>query len=1432
MRYLLTQTKGGYWERPVPEDTADAGFGFAHEWKADGRTRVFYLDSETHIFERAEEFTISSGQEADIRIPEMRSRFYIQRMQVFFEEAEEEEDLYLNQQRLMPGDFVLHSGDVLFLKTVKLIVRKEQVIVQGVRAAYSTGFLETAPPQKPFGSFPVYRRSPRFIKRLPEKRFSIELPGKRETQKKREFFMTVLPPLVMLAVTAAVSFLIGRGIYMVLSVSATGVTVVFSVVKYSYDKRERKEKNRIREKRYTEYIQNRQKELFKAYLYEWEEYQYRYPDITAICRMTKEYSGRIYERMSLDEDFLTAAVGRGTEKTSFQIVGKEQRWDDDEEALMKMGRKVMESFSKLDRPKAVDLKKAYLGLVGEKGKLHEQLNLLTAQLVFFQSYHELRVIMVYDSKYEEEFAWMRWLPHLMLPDVNVAGMVCSRRTRDIVLGSMAQILRERAGRPEREKGERQWEPYYLFVIDEPSLIVNHPVMEYLRTDERKMGLSVIYTGCQYTNLPEYIGTVLAVENFGEGTLLLEEKEYKGQKLKTYDAKGIDFEWLARDLSVMVHERGMRNHIPEEITFFDMYGVRYPEELEIERRWKQNQSLRSLEVPLGMRSEEERLFLNLHERAHGPHGLVAGTTGSGKSELIQSYILSLAVNFHPHEVGFLLIDYKGGGMADLFQGLPHHLGTITNLDGGESVRALVSVKAELSRRQSIFRSCGVNHINDYMKLFRERKAKEPIPHLFMICDEFAELRKEQPDFMKELISAARIGRSLGVHLILATQRPAGVIDEQIWSNSKFKICLRVQSAEDSKEVLKTADAAGIAIPGRAYLQVGNNERYELFQAALCSAAYKKGQESTGDGRIYVLNDLGQGELVNRDLSAGDEETVSEKTQLEAVIEHISEVYEKETGAEVKKPWLPPLKKMLVSPYADRNEALKELCLSICIGVIDIPEKQEQRALTHNFMSGGNLLLVASSGFGKTSFLTTILASLAVRNDVDFLNFYILDYGNSGMIPMKKLPHTAEYISADDGERYRKFKKRMQEEIAGRKRVFAEYGVSSLEAYHRLSAVPLKAIIVAADQFEAVKEMGMEEEEFFTKVTRDGPGLGIYVAAAVTRQNSVRQATLNNFRKKIAGYNFDENETFLAVGRTQYRQKDIRGRVLVKEESVHAAQLYVMVRCDDEKYYEKWEKLIEKIRRRNPGKEAPHIPVLPEELQPFSLQNYADDGSDYVIGLDADEVIGTGFARTASPFVIIGNTGTGKTNLMKVLAARAVVRGRTYIFDAKGMELYHYRTKESVLYVEKAEQMAVFMKEIEEELERRKDFLRRRLGECPEANPRELVCEFPLCTLLIDDLDTFTERFREESGRIAFIIKESAALGVACVITVHAAKPGGLDELSRMVKQAADGIVLSAQGAIPIFPVPSMRELPAPGDGLLFQNGIYRRVRIPKYRKEEI
>ena len=316
-------------------------------------------------------------------------------------------------------------------------------------------------------------------------------------------------------------------------------------------------------------------------------------------------------------------------------------------------------------------------------------------------------------------------------------------------------------------------------------------------------------------------------------------------------------------------------IPEVVDFLGMYDVHTIEELHIKQRWEKNRIFESAKVLIGKKAGDEPFYLDIHERYHGPHGLLAGTTGSGKSEVLQTFILSMAVNFSPEAVCFLLIDYKGEGMSALFSELPHISGKISNLSDGQAYRAMVSIKSENKRRQRIFKECKVNNINDYTRLFNSGSVNEPIPHLLIIIDEFAELKKAEPEFMQELISVAQVGRSLGVHLLLATQKPGGVVDDKIWSNSRFRICLKVQEREDSMDMLHNMDACQITQTGRGYLQVGNNEVYELFQAGWSGALFQ--QEDTEVAACLVQTD---GTIYKRRKNA-EKNREKKFTQLQAI-----------------------------------------------------------------------------------------------------------------------------------------------------------------------------------------------------------------------------------------------------------------------------------------------------------------------------------------------------------------------------------------------------------------------------------------------------------------------------------------------------------------------------------------------------------------------
>lgn len=385
-----------------------------------------------------------------------------------------------------------------------------------------------------------------------------------------------------------------------------------------------------------------------------------------------------------------------------------------------------------------------------------------------------------------------------------------------------------------------------------------------------------------------------------------------------------------------------------------------------------QVYKSMAAPLGVKANDEIVYLDISDKgsAHGPHGLVAGTTGSGKSEILQTYVLSMATLFHPYEVGFVIIDFKGGGMANQFKDLPHLMGTITNIDGREITRSLLSTKAELVKRQTLFAAAGVNHINDYIKLYKKGEVTQPLPHLIMIVDEFAELKAEYPDFMKEIISAARIGRTLGIHLILATQKPAGVVDNQIWSNSKFKLCLKVQTKEDSNEVIKTPLAAEIKEPGRAYFQVGNNEVFELFQSAFSGAKVTEGS-SERPVELYELNKWGKRKLVYTNKTSQTREDAP--TELEEIVEHVHNYCAAHGIARLPGICLPPLPDTLRADRLSRFE--KDICKGIIIpiGMYDDPENQIQGNYEVNF-TASNTYIIGSPQSGKTTLLQTIILQI--------------------------------------------------------------------------------------------------------------------------------------------------------------------------------------------------------------------------------------------------------------------------------------------------------------------------------------------------------------------------------------------------------------------------------------------------------------------------
>ena len=565
-----------------------------------------------------------------------------------------------------------------------------------------------------------------------------------------------------------------------------------------------------------------------------------------------------------------------------------------------------------------------------------------------------------------------------------------------------------------------------------------------------------------------------------------------------------------------------------------------------------------------------------------------------------------------------------------------MGTITNLDGAQSMRALASINAEIHRRERLFGEFEVNHINQYQKKFKNGEATEPLPHLFLISDEFAELKVNQPDFIKELVSIARVGRSLGVHLILATQKPSGVVDDQIWSNSRFKIALKVADRSDSNEMLHTPDAAEITQTGRAYLQVGNNEVYELFQSAWSGADYQPDKDDMGieDHTIYLINELGQYEILNEDLSGlEDVDEIKEvPTELDAIVHHIQLLCEEQEIPPVPQPWLPPLKERITLDELEEVQPTvawtQEKPLSVLLGMADIPQAQKQEAVSINLSKDGHILLYGSPGTGKTTFLQTAAMDLARKYSPKDLTMYLMDFGTNGLAPLSKLPQVADTMLLDQTEKISKFVRIMEHELNRRKKLLADYGVGTLDLYRQASGQEEPAIVILLDSYEAFKEEAYEAELFklLVRISREGLSIGVHLLVTAGRQTNLRAQLYSNFKHQLSLPQNEAGEVRAIVGSTPLAMtmEDIKGRALMKREEVDVIQLALPVYgANDTQVLNNLRQEVASLQEAWTGQRPSAIPMVPEELTMEEFLNLPDvqeaiENNQIPIGLELEMV----------------------------------------------------------------------------------------------------------------------------------------------------------------------------------------------------------------------
>lgn len=1177
------------------------------------------------------------------------------------------EKLYWNGQQVerIADDFCV--GDQAIISGVIIERREKQFKITCLKREVHLDFRKIMPEalKNEFPtSFPDFRRSPRIHLKPPKKEQTVTPPSAKTAEGKSEILRSIVPPLGMVVLSGAYSVLSGGNPIMMLSMGgASLLTAGFSVSSYFTNKKETKRKNELRSETYQRYMIQQKKELEQLSAEQRKALEYHNPGMETLAQMTKEYHPRIYERTATNADFLQFRLGTGEIPASFKVEFRKNENEADPLADFADEKVVRPHQTLKEAPITTTLLDQTIGLAGTPENLRTAVQSILFQISVFHSYRDVQFIaLLGEEDYAEKWHDWRWLPHFQLQQLNLRGMIHNAQSRDMGLNSFYQLITKRRQQlKESEKNEKiQFSPHYVLTILDESWLSGHGLNEYLAEDMSQYGVTVIWGKETANMLPETTTTMIEYQSSEAATLVNENHVYVNQFFRpVHLPKEFTVSEAIQRLANLNHVEVEKNAIPEAIDFLGMYEVKKTEELQIAQRWQKANTSKSLAVPLGLRGKDDIVSLNLHERAHGPHGLVAGTTGSGKSEIVQSYILSLAVNFAPEDVGFLPIDFKGGGMANLFAKLPHLLGSITNLDGASSARALQSIRAELQKRQRKFGEFGVNHINGYTKLYKQGKEitdpiekkkypSDPLPHLFLISDEFAELKANEPDFMAELVSTARIGRSLGVHLILATQKPSGVVDDQIWSNSRFKLALKVADPADSNEIIKTPHAASITQPGRAYLQVGNNEIYELFQSAWSGATYdpNANHEEKIDERIWWINNLGQYELLTMDLSEDEVavvKTEEEQTQLDAVVEAIAEYAEDSKAVLPDKPWLPPLEEVIDTPVIDLAEWKKERRLAVPLGLMDIPTRQEQVNFDFDLEAFSHTAVYGSPGFGKSTLLQTLIMNLARQNNPEQVQFNLFDFGTNGLLPLKDLPHVVDHVRLEEEEKLMKFLKRIRTEIQQRKEAFTNYGVASLSQYEKKAGVSLPVIITVVDGFDAIKECPLEEsiESVLNQLLREGASLGIYAVMAVLRTNSFKMSMSSNIPSHIGLFLVEEGAIRDVVGRDALIPQEIIGRAQIKLEMPQEVQIYLPTAGENDiDRLNHLEAEIVEIDQAWQGERPTKIPMLSNviSLEEFfanrATQQMLDQGQ-LPIALDKESTAVVGFDPQEHGYFVIGD-----------------------------------------------------------------------------------------------------------------------------------------------------------------------------------------------------
>lgn len=1387
--------------------------------------------------------------------------------------AKKKKMLYVNGIKTTSS--ILSFGDTIHIKACKMLYLGDALAAYPsthLKACHLTPYIpqqveedtEEEQEETEVNDDRFFQRSPRIIKKLEEGQLDMDSPPPPPEQKEQPLLLTLGPALTMgMAMMMSMMFTIyssrNNPFMMIPGIAMTGAmltgTILWPILSRAHRKKTKRKNEKKRIKRYRRYMQIEYSKLEDKIAYNKKVLLGTYPEPTVLMSRASNRDRRLWERMPSNKDFLDIRLGTGTVSPAITIKKPKDSFTMIDDRLMTELKDINTNFNGVSgMPIYFSLmENNMLGMIGDRKITVDTAMSTIVHISALHSYDEVKIVCVYNEKEAHRWSWVKQLPHVWAPEKGMRFAASSRdEVRDVFL-YLKEVLTDRDETVEDGfSGPILHLPHFIVFIADADLVEDELVMRHLTNANARLGVSTIYIYDKINRLPKECKAFIQCFE-AESNLYNRDRPEDG--LMTFHPDTVmdkNLDGYARHLAgIKIKEIASNASITSMLTFLEMYKVGRVEHLAIKERWATNLSYRTLEAPLGVKAGGTPFLLNIHEKYHGPHGLIAGMTGSGKSEFIQSYILSMAVNYHPHDVSFILIDYKGGGMANCFIGLPHISGSITNLGGNQIRRSLVSLRSELKRRQRVFAEHGVNHIDKYQQLYKEGKASEPLPHLVMISDEFAELKSQQPEFMQELVSAARIGRSLGVHLILATQKPSGVVDDQIWSNTRFRICLKILDKSDSNEMLKRPEAANIKEPGRCYVQVGNNEIFELVQSGWSGGSYVPTDviENEADNQISLID--GCGRSVQK-VSCQAKGVKSSTTQLEAVVDYIDRLAQKE-AIEPLKLWLDPLaEEVFIQDIDNRQVGFDGACwqevdhwLCPLIGLIDDPENQKQLPLTMDMGNEGHLLLVGAPGTGKTTFIQTLVYSLVTSYSPELVSLYFLDFGGRTMGYYKDLPHTGGIVFSEEEDKLEKLFKMLVKELATRKRKFSEYGVGTLKAYMEITHKKIPALIVLLDNYEAFNELYVDYEPTIATLSREGGNYGIFMVLTASNANSVKFKITQNIKLMCTLQLNDKYDYVSIVGQTNgLEPEQVKGRGLCKVET--ALEFQTALACNAANEGERVQYLRDVFKEMGnawTGQTAKAIPFVPEEISIQTVTEH-EESNVYMeqglvpIGYDVTEaeIVAIDFSGL-SVYPVLGNEQTGKTNFIKELLCLITSEfdWKVYVIEPSGGLLQRDASRyQADGYMDNADDLDRFMDGLIEEMKVRHNDLKGFRGqEEQEVTEHMYMKKYQKIMVLVDNYHEFFNMISDKALNIVEnIIKNGQNLQVCFVMTAnpnHLAPHVGTPLYSQVFK-GMHGILLGGKmDSQAIFDVQMDYKKRAavlqPGWGYLVHRSDYMTIRTP-------